>query len=132
MTFLFSFTSILALNHGLCVHAFAVNYGGPCGICRLLVSNLILANCIQKMPRCDLCGLYYTYIHVYFAACLEFSAIALHRPRICTGSLIFVQLDLFQGLVVPVLRNVENMNYAQIEKGIEELGVKVCFIHKKK
>ena len=30
---------------------------------------------------------------------------------------------------MPVLRNVENMNYAQIEKGIEELGVKVCFIH---
>ncbi|XP_067941442.1 dihydrolipoyllysine-residue succinyltransferase component of 2-oxoglutarate dehydrogenase complex, mitochondrial-like [Watersipora subatra] len=29
-----------------------------------------------------------------------------------------------KGLVVPVLRNVESMNYAEIEKGIEELGVK--------
>ena len=85
MTFLFSFTSILALNHGLCVHAFAVNYGSPCGIRRLLGNNLIQANRIQKMPRCDLCGLYYTYIHVYFAACLELSAIALHRlTQLCS------------------------------------------------
>jgi len=30
-----------------------------------------------------------------------------------------------QGLVVPVLRNVENMNYAEIEKGLNELGEKV-------
>lgn len=30
--------------------------------------------------------------------------------------------------MVPVLRNVEAMNYAQIEKGIEELGVKVGVI----
>jgi len=32
---------------------------------------------------------------------------------------------LSQGLVVPVLRNVEQMNYAQIEKAIDALGVKV-------
>ena len=30
-----------------------------------------------------------------------------------------------QGLVVPVLRDATHMNYAQIEKGINELGVKV-------
>jgi len=30
-----------------------------------------------------------------------------------------------QGLVVPVLRNVETMNYADIEKAIAELGQKV-------
>jgi len=30
---------------------------------------------------------------------------------------------------VPVLRNVENMNYADIEKGLNELGEKVCMIH---
>lgn len=30
-----------------------------------------------------------------------------------------------QGLVVPVLRNVETMNYADIEKNINELGIKV-------
>ena len=30
-----------------------------------------------------------------------------------------------QGLVVPVLRNVETMNYADIEKGVNELGTKV-------
>lgn len=36
---------------------------------------------------------------------------------------------LLQGLVVPVLRNVENMNYADIEKGLNELGEKVCMIH---
>jgi len=29
-----------------------------------------------------------------------------------------------KGLVVPVLRNVENMNYAEIEKGLSELGEK--------
>jgi len=29
-----------------------------------------------------------------------------------------------QGLVVPVLRNVERMNYADVEKGIAELGKK--------
>ena len=29
-----------------------------------------------------------------------------------------------QGLVVPVLRNVQDMNYADIEKGIASLGVK--------
>jgi len=33
---------------------------------------------------------------------------------------------LLQGLVVPVLRNVETMNYADIEKGLNELGDKVC------
>jgi len=30
---------------------------------------------------------------------------------------------------VPVLRNVENMNYAEIEKALNELGEKVCKIH---
>ena len=30
-----------------------------------------------------------------------------------------------QGLVVPVLRDATHMNYAQIERGINELGVKV-------
>ena len=33
---------------------------------------------------------------------------------------------LWQGLVVPVLRNVEGMNYVQIEQGLNELGEKVC------
>lgn len=32
-----------------------------------------------------------------------------------------------KGLVVPVLRNVENMNYTQIEKAISDMGDKVCF-----
>lgn len=27
---------------------------------------------------------------------------------------------------MPVLRNVENMNYADIEKGLNDLGEKVC------
>lgn len=31
-----------------------------------------------------------------------------------------------KGLVVPVLRNVESMNYAQIEKELSDLGEKVC------
>lgn len=31
----------------------------------------------------------------------------------------------FQGLVVPVIRNVETMNYADIERTISELGEKV-------
>lgn len=31
----------------------------------------------------------------------------------------------FQGLVVPVIRNVESMNYADIERTISELGEKV-------
>lgn len=31
-----------------------------------------------------------------------------------------------KGLVVPVLRNVENMNYADIEKAINEMGEKVA------
>lgn len=30
-----------------------------------------------------------------------------------------------KGLVVPVLRNVENMNYAQIEQAIADMGEKV-------
>lgn len=30
---------------------------------------------------------------------------------------------------MPVLRNVENMNYADIEKGLNELGEKVGMIH---
>ena len=30
-----------------------------------------------------------------------------------------------QGLVVPVLRDVGNMNYSEIEKGLNELGEKV-------
>ena len=33
-----------------------------------------------------------------------------------------------QGLVVPVLRNVETMNYADIEKTITELGEKVKLV----
>lgn len=34
-----------------------------------------------------------------------------------------------KGLVVPVIRNVENMGYAPIEKNLAELGAKVrtCF-----
>lgn len=36
---------------------------------------------------------------------------------------------LLQGLVVPVMRNVENMNYAEIEKSLNELGEKVRSIH---
>lgn len=35
-----------------------------------------------------------------------------------------------KGLVVPVVRNVENMNYAEIEKAIAALGEKVC-VHEK-
>ena len=31
-----------------------------------------------------------------------------------------------KGLVVPVIRNVDAMNYADIEKGINALGEKVC------
>ena len=31
-----------------------------------------------------------------------------------------------QGLVVPVIRNVEEMNYADIEKAINAMGEKVC------
>lgn len=31
-----------------------------------------------------------------------------------------------KGLVVPVVRNVETMNYARIEKTLNELGTKVC------
>ena len=40
--------------------------------------------------------------------------------------LFFISLPslLCQGLVVPVLRNVESMNYADIEKGIAALGAK--------
>lgn len=33
----------------------------------------------------------------------------------------------FQGLVVPVLRDVQNMNYLDIERGINELGEKVNY-----
>ena len=33
----------------------------------------------------------------------------------------------FQGLVVPVLRDVEKMNYAEIEKAINAVGEKVSF-----
>ena len=32
--------------------------------------------------------------------------------------------------MVPVLRNVETMNFADIELAINELGVKVCTHHK--
>ena len=32
----------------------------------------------------------------------------------------------WQGLVVPVIRNVEEMNYADIEKAINAMGEKVC------
>jgi len=34
----------------------------------------------------------------------------------------------FQGLVVPVIRNVETMNFADIEKSINALGEKVNFL----
>lgn len=34
-------------------------------------------------------------------------------------------LHFHQGLVVPVIRNVESMNYADIERTINELGEKV-------
>ena len=36
-------------------------------------------------------------------------------------------MSCIQGLVVPVLRNVEAMNYADIEKTTAELGAKVSF-----
>lgn len=37
-----------------------------------------------------------------------------------------------KGLVVPVIRNVESMGYAPIEKNLAELGAKVktCFVFK--
>ena len=35
-----------------------------------------------------------------------------------------------QGLVVPVLRDATHMNYAEIEKGINELGLKVNIYEK--
>lgn len=35
----------------------------------------------------------------------------------------------FQGLVVPVIRNVENMNYTDIERSIAELGEKVRILN---
>lgn len=48
---------------------------------------------------------------------------------VCVGFevcfLVFFTWSELQGLVVPVLRNVENMNYAQIEHAIAELGKKV-------
>jgi 2-oxoglutarate dehydrogenase E2 component (dihydrolipoamide succinyltransferase) len=35
-----------------------------------------------------------------------------------------MRISIFQGLVVPVLRSVENMSYADIEKGMAALGAK--------
>ena len=37
-------------------------------------------------------------------------------------------LYILKGLVVPVLRNVETMNYADIEKGLNALGEKVSYM----
>jgi len=37
-------------------------------------------------------------------------------------------LSLIQGLVVPVIRGVEGMNFADIEKTINMLGEKVTFL----
>ena len=42
--------------------------------------------------------------------------------RICFKFILFP----FQGLVVPVLRDVQAMNFADIEKGMNMLGEKVC------
>jgi len=39
----------------------------------------------------------------------------------------FNKMVTFQGLVVPVLRDVEKMNYAEIEKAINAVGEKVSF-----
>jgi len=36
-----------------------------------------------------------------------------------------ILISFLQGLVVPVLRNAERMNFADIELGINELAVKV-------
>ena len=44
--------------------------------------------------------------------------------REITCLLIARNFPIFQGLVVPVLRNVQDMNYADIEKGIMALGEK--------
>lgn len=40
-------------------------------------------------------------------------------------NLLFMDFASPQGLVVPVVRNVENMNFADIERAIYELGEKV-------
>ena len=40
----------------------------------------------------------------------------------------FICCSVFQGLVVPVVRNVHQMNYAEIEKEIAALGQKVMHI----
>lgn len=40
-------------------------------------------------------------------------------------NLLFVDFASPQGLVVPVVRNVETMNFADIERAIYELGEKV-------
>lgn len=55
------------------------------------------------------------------------------RPGSCPVAVLFVTaLNVLivhfaspQGLVVPVIRNVENMNFADIERAIYELGEKV-------
>ena len=58
-------------------------------------------------------------------------------PKVCAPQFLLTtvaKLGMFlvarvQGLVVPVLRDATHMNYAQIEKGINELGVKVHLKH---
>lgn len=50
-----------------------------------------------------------------------------HDSYLCITALNLLFMDFAspQGLVVPVVRNVENMNFADIERAIYELGEKV-------
>lgn len=55
------------------------------------------------------------------------SRFLLHDTYLCVAALNLLFMDFAspQGLVVPVVRNVENMNFADIERAIYELGEKV-------
>ena len=86
----------------------------------------MLGRVVGRVVMCDLC------VHLSIHACVCV-CVCVHvfreRER---GSHKFeyqyaiTTMCYMQGLVVPVLRNVETMNYADIEQGIMELGTKVC------
>ncbi|KAF6034668.1 DLST [Bugula neritina] len=77
----------------------------------------------------------------FMSAFVKASAFALQDQPVVNGVIdgneivyrdyvdISVAVSTPKGLVVPVLRNVETMNYAEVEKGIHDLGVKATGGH---
>lgn len=83
---------------------------------------------LQDQPTIN-AGVYFTNIYFY----LLIKSLVIDGPEIIYRNYCDISIAVAtpKGLVVPVVRNVETMSYAKIEKTLAELGAKVYFLYHK-